>query len=542
MFKWFSGTKKEIEVTIIIPEPPPANLDVALKIRSNKYNYLYYYHSEDLNEEIGTEFQKRLDRKEEIAQMKLVRRVLHNEIVDEFINRQHLQIEKIHRSIFLRRQISREYMKRCVLKQYRNRHESLMRQLSLEIDKSYKNLLVLRLEKINHQMLMLVLQCEISEFRLPDVDRHVHNLSISLFELKSHVEKLKSFQTDRRLHRLYMRAVRKEIAEVGIIFRSYQTAKDQHRLFMSIVLEELLDGFDLDISYSYSSSEEEYFINNKCVNKHLKILDEDQDFIKWGTIDPFTSQSENEYTFFKKDSIFVEIDFAEFEYLKEENVISTLPENDFKIKESKLEKMAKREGYLKIFLGPMFSGKSSKILFELSCMADQRFRCLYVNNVKDVRTTEAQDACVTTHNSSYSKISPKISCIKVGNLSDVNIDDFDYIAIDELQFFDNENTVQTIIDWITQYGKYVLIASLDGDCYRRRFGKVLDLIPHANEVTKLSSYCDMCRDNYGRLKSAPFTARMTSDTTAELVGGTDLYKAMCRECHDFHLDVTVRKY
>jgi len=83
-----------------------------------------------------------------------------------------------------------------------------------------------------------------------------------------------------------------------------------------------------------------------------------------------------------------------------------------------------------------------------------------------------------------------------------------------------------------------MVASLDGDCYRRRFGHVLDLIPHANEVHKLTAYCDICRDRHGKLTPAPFTARMTSDTTAELVGGTDIYKAMCRACHDFHVDIT----
>jgi len=121
-------------------------------------------------------------------------------------------------------------------------------------------------------------------------------------------------------------------------------------------------------------------------------------------------------------------------------------------------------------------------------------------------------------------------------LSSINVDDFEYIAIDELQFFPDAYDV--VIEWV-QRGKYIIVASLDGDCYRRKFGCVLDLIPHANQVTKLTGYCDICRDNYRKLTPAPFTARMTNDTSSELVGGTDLYKAMCRNCHDFHLDVTV---
>ena len=207
-----------------------------------------------------------------------------------------------------------------------------------------------------------------------------------------------------------------------------------------------------------------------------------------------------------------------------------------KMAELQVHKNEKREGYLELNIGPMFSGKSSKILFKLTSMADQRFKCLYVNSLKDVRVTEAQDDIATTHNSSYSKLSTKIDRIKVDKLLDVDVSNYDYIAVDEVQFF--QDSYETIISWV-EIGKYVIVASLDGDCYRRKFGSVLDLIPHADEVHKLTAYCAMCRDNYGILKKAPFTARMTSDRSSELVGGADLYKPMCRSCHDFHIDTTV---
>ena len=218
---------------------------------------------------------------------------------------------------------------------------------------------------------------------------------------------------------------------------------------------------------------------------------------------------------------------------------------DFPVKETETINKTKMktikehpEGYLELFVGPMYSGKSSKVLFKLTSMADQRFNCLYINSIKDERETESQDDFVTTHNSSYSRSSPKINCVKVSSLKEVSVSDYDYIGIDELQFFNDEDTVKCINDWVSVYGKHVLIASLDGDCYRRRFGKVLELIPNADEVTKLTAYCDLCRDNYGVVKKAPFTARMTSDTSAELVGGRNLYKAMCRSCHEFHLNIT----
>lgn len=196
----------------------------------------------------------------------------------------------------------------------------------------------------------------------------------------------------------------------------------------------------------------------------------------------------------------------------------------------------KKEGYLELNIGPMFSGKSSKLLFKLSCMADQRMKTLYINSSKDVRSTESQDDNVTTHNSCYSKLSDKIAQLKVTSLEDVDVSSYDYIGVDEFQFF--ENGAEAVKRWLNM-GKYIIVASLDGDCYRRRFGTVLDLISYANEVTKLNAYCDICRDNYKILKKAPFTLRMTNDTSAELVGGVDMYRAACRTCHDFHLNETV---
>src|SRR5581483_609853 len=117
--------------------------------------------------------------------------------------------------------------------------------------------------------------------------------------------------------------------------------------------------------------------------------------------------------------------------------------NEFKEKETNI-KMAST-GRLEIFMGPMFSGKSTQIMFKLSCMADQRFRCLYINSIKDVRKTETGNNDVTSHNSSYSKLSPKIVCMKVNNLDEVDVSNYDYIAVDEFQFYEKENTVGTVL-------------------------------------------------------------------------------------------------
>ncbi|GAB2236321.1 hypothetical protein Droror1_Dr00028043 [Drosera rotundifolia] len=59
--------------------------------------------------------------------------------------------------------------------------------------------------------------------------------------------------------------------------------------------------------------------------------------------------------------------------------------------------------------------------------------------------------------------------------------------------------------------------------HRRSFGSVLDVIPLADSVTKLTARCEMC----GKL--AHFTLRQSDETKTELIGGADKYMPVCRQ-------------
>ncbi|KAL6990659.1 thymidine kinase [Sarracenia purpurea var. burkii] len=95
------------------------------------------------------------------------------------------------------------------------------------------------------------------------------------------------------------------------------------------------------------------------------------------------------------------------------------------------------------------------------------------------------------------------------------------IGIDEAQFFDD------LYDFCRMAadcdGKMVIVAGLDGDYLRRRFGSVLDVIPLADSVTKLSARCEICG------KRAFFTLRRTEEMQTELIGGADKYMPVCRK-------------
>lgn len=52
---------------------------------------------------------------------------------------------------------------------------------------------------------------------------------------------------------------------------------------------------------------------------------------------------------------------------------------------------------------------------------------------------------------------------------------------------------------------------------------MLDIIPLADSVTKLSSRCELCG------KPAFFTLRKTEEIQTEVIGGADVYMPVCRK-------------
>ncbi len=74
-------------------------------------------------------------------------------------------------------------------------------------------------------------------------------------------------------------------------------------------------------------------------------------------------------------------------------------------------------------------------------------------------------------------------------------------------------------------GKDVIIAGLDGDAFQRKWGELLDCIPIASEVTELSALCKYCRQE----TPGPFTKRIVEGRELELIGGSDMYVAVCQK-------------
>ena len=175
------------------------------------------------------------------------------------------------------------------------------------------------------------------------------------------------------------------------------------------------------------------------------------------------------------------------------------------------------QGYLELIIGPMYAGKSTELIRIIN-----RYKCLNksVIVINHSFNNRYGTSGLSTHNNE--KFEKCIILDKLDNIDKDLLNNTDVIIIEELQFFDS--SYETIIDWCDNYKKTVIAAGLDGDFKRNPFGDVLKLIPHAEKITKLSALCKRC----GNGTLAHFSKRIVENNDKTLVGGNDIYEAVCR--------------
>lgn len=178
---------------------------------------------------------------------------------------------------------------------------------------------------------------------------------------------------------------------------------------------------------------------------------------------------------------------------------------------------------LSIVMGPMFSGKSSRILSLISRYAALGTPILVLKHAEDVRYLRNE---IVTHDGQHAP------CIAIRDFDDLAQEDlarYPVILVDEAQFF---RRLVPFVEWVVDtLGKHLYLVGLDGDSNRRPFGELLDCIPLADHVERLTSFCRRCANG----TPAPFTYRRGGPHDQQvIVGGQERYMALCREC--YHLE------
>lgn len=188
-----------------------------------------------------------------------------------------------------------------------------------------------------------------------------------------------------------------------------------------------------------------------------------------------------------------------------------------------------KDGYLELIIGPMFCGKTSKLLEIYKQCKFCNIPVTIINHSIDKRYHETM---VSTHDKIMAP------CIQANKLSEIWLNDnqlvdndsynllkkSDVILINEGQFF--SDLYEVVVDMLNK-NKRVYICGLDGDFERKKFGSVLDLIPLCDKVTKLTSLCSLCKDGTPGI----FSMRLTNEREQTVVG-SDNYIPVCRKCYN----------
>ena len=181
-------------------------------------------------------------------------------------------------------------------------------------------------------------------------------------------------------------------------------------------------------------------------------------------------------------------------------------------------------GKLDIIVGCMFSGKSTELLKRLLIASELGLKVLYINHTFDTRS---EHIFSTHHPFLVPKNHDNIDFISLKSLKGIRKEEYDVIGIDEAQFFDNYLQEFCKVH-VEIYNRHVIVSGLDADSKREKFGYILDLIPLADSIKKLRSYCYDCGPKKNK---ALFSYKYSVDDTQVVVGGKDKYKPLCRKCY-----------
>nr|XP_044600415.1 thymidine kinase, cytosolic isoform X2 [Equus asinus] len=197
---------------------------------------------------------------------------------------------------------------------------------------------------------------------------------------------------------------------------------------------------------------------------------------------------------------------------------------------------SKTRGQIQVILGPMFSGKSTELMRRVRRFQIAQYKCLVIKYAKDTRYSSN----FSTHDRNTMEALP--AC----QLRDAAQEALGVavIGIDEGQFFLQLPRVDgkfcrswpsvgspkfpDIVEFseaMANAGKTVIVAALDGTFQRKAFGAILNLVPLAESVVKLTAVCMEC------FREAAYTKRLGTEKEVEVIGGADKYHSVCRLCY-----------
>ena len=183
-----------------------------------------------------------------------------------------------------------------------------------------------------------------------------------------------------------------------------------------------------------------------------------------------------------------------------------------------------REGWIEVICGCMFAGKTEELIRRINVLSYARKNILVFKPKIDDRYSTTE---IASHAGS------KVPCIGISEakeiLNHVNYDT-DVVAIDEVQFFDED--VVDICEYLADSGLRVMVAGLDKDFRGEPFGVLPDLLTRAEFVTKLTAVCAKCGAPATRTQRIINGKPASFNDPIVLVGAKEAYEPSFRHCHE----------
>tara|TARA_Y100000591_G_scaffold322061_1_gene337887 strand:- start:4820 stop:5374 length:555 start_codon:yes stop_codon:yes gene_type:complete len=181
-------------------------------------------------------------------------------------------------------------------------------------------------------------------------------------------------------------------------------------------------------------------------------------------------------------------------------------------------------GKLELIYGPMFSGKTTKLIERFNDL--KKFsKCLCINYALDNRYSKNK---IVSHDQ------VKMDCIIITNFqelfSEKNFNNFieaQWILVNEAQFFSNLKIWTEFC--IKILNKNLIVSGLDLDYKQNQFGELLDLKKMATQIYKMSGKCG----NTNCRNLSEFSHRVSYNKELIFIGSNE-YIALCKNCYKMY--------
>lgn len=182
-----------------------------------------------------------------------------------------------------------------------------------------------------------------------------------------------------------------------------------------------------------------------------------------------------------------------------------------------------RGGWIEVISGCMFAGKTEELIRRIKVLEYAKKNIVVFKPLIDNRYS---DDMVVSHAGS------KVMSFAIASgkeIMEYMNDEVDVVAIDEVQFFDEEIT--DICNELANRGIRVMVAGLDMDFRGEPFGIIPKLMTQAEFVTKLTAVCTECGAPATRSQRLIDGKPAKYNDPIVMIGAAEAYEARCRHCH-----------